>query len=937
MQVRGSGLRMNPTGLRPAIYHNQVGERIVSKMLGHARWFMMGLGILLSTTQPAAAAAPGDAFTYQGQLKRDGVPVSEACDFIFRLMTAESGGSEVMSQGNDGVPVVNGLFQVDLHFGTFAFDLNERWLDVAVSCPSGGAFTGLAPRQPILATPYAIMALDVAMVADGALSGIYSQPLTLSNAANSFQGAFNGTHSGSGAGLSSLNASNVSSGTLADVRLSANVLFVGGAQTITGAKNFSLAPSFSAGGTPFTVSSTSKVTNLNADLLDGLDSTAFLQSVPVPLSLSGSHAEHIIKGENASTNANAAGVYGLATASSGMTYGVRGTSKSVSGVGVVGFADASTGGTIGVWGQGQSASGRGMFGRVMATTGSTIGVHGVSMSSEGTGVSGQATATTGVTFGVTGQVASPNGYAGHFTGPAGSRNYFERSVGIGTTLPSHPLHVVQTSSANDARAILGDAAATSGTTHGIYGHSASTGGNGVFGLASATSGLAYGVHGQSLSSTGAGVRGWGVHSVGVNTGVEGRSNSTSGRGVLGIATSGTGTTYGVFGESNSTSGRAVHGLATAASGTTYGVHGQSNSTNGRGVVGITTAGTGPSHGVQGQSASTSGIGVFGNAIAGSGTTFGVWGQVNSASGTGVRGQALNNSGSTIGVLGEVNSANGYAGYFAGPAGSRNYFERNVGIGTTNPRQQLSVGADLDIYSGGINNPTRPSIRGSGSDNLILNAVNNGEVYLSHDGGTGGVRFHNGTPGGVLMRLTPNGELGIGVLNPTFQLQLSQNSAAKPTSSAWTVSSDARLKKNVHRIGNALADLLALRGVTYQWIDPASQGGMAGVYTGLIAQEVESVFPEWVSEDSKGFKQVTVIGFEGIVVEALRDLKNEMDADLESLRAEKDTEIAGLRAEYERRIHHLHAAHDSLLKENEAILARLAVIEAGLTRMSQQTK
>jgi hypothetical protein len=48
-----------------------------------------------------------------------------------------------------------------------------------------------------------------------------------------------------------------------------------GAETITGVKTFSAAPSFTASGAPFSVSSTTVVTNLNADLLDGHDYSYF--------------------------------------------------------------------------------------------------------------------------------------------------------------------------------------------------------------------------------------------------------------------------------------------------------------------------------------------------------------------------------------------------------------------------------------------------------------------------------------------------------------------------------------------------------------------------------------------------------------------------------------------------------------------------------------
>jgi hypothetical protein len=68
----------------------------------------------------------------------------------------------------------------------------------------------------------------------------------------------------------------------------------------------------------------------------------------------------------------------------------------------------------------------------------------------------------------------------------------------------------------------------------------------------------------------------------------------------------------------------------------------------------------------------------------------------------------------------------------------------VGIGTASPRQLLSVGANLDLYSGSVNSPTVPSVRGSAGNNLILSGFSAGAVFLNFDGGTGGVNFCNGS-------------------------------------------------------------------------------------------------------------------------------------------------------------------------------------------------
>jgi len=94
---------------------------------------------------------------------------------------------------------------------------------------------------------------------------------------------------------------------------------------------------------------------------------------------------------------------------------------------------------------------------------------------------------------------------------------------------------------------------------------------------------------------------------------------------------------------------------------------------------------------------------------------------------------------------------------------------NVGIQTTSPRQQLSVGAYLDLYSGYVNSPTRPSIRSSPNNNLIINAYDTGILYFNLDGGTGETRFYAGPAGAEILRITSDGNLGIGTTSPTAQL------------------------------------------------------------------------------------------------------------------------------------------------------------------------
>jgi hypothetical protein len=68
-------------------------------------------------------------------------------------------------------------------------------------------------------------------------------------------------------------------------------------------------------------------------------------------------------------------------------------------------------------------------------------------------------------------------------------------------------------------------------------------------------------------------------------------------------------------------------------------------------------------------------------------------------------------------------------------------------------------------------------------------------------------------------------------------------------------------------------------VTFDWKNPEEQGEkLRGRQRGFIAQEVEKTFPEWVSEDSKGFKTlaITPTQIAALEVESIRTLKVQND-------------------------------------------------------------
>ena len=83
-------------------------------------------------------------------------------------------------------------------------------------------------------------------------------------------------------------------------------------------------------------------------------------------------------------------------------------------------------------------------------------------------------------------------------------------------------------------------------------------------------------------------------------------------------------------------------------------------------------------------------------------------------------------------------------------------------------------------------------------------------------------------------------------------------------------SDERVKENVVTIDSALDKVSNLRGVTYNKI------GEVETQIGVIAQEVEKVIPEVVKTDEDGMKSVAYANMVGLLIEAIKDLKSEID-------------------------------------------------------------
>jgi len=131
-----------------------------------------------------------------------------------------------------------------------------------------------------------------------------------------------------------------------------------------------------------------------------------------------------------------------------------------------------------------------------------------------------------------------------------------------------------------------------------------------------------------------------------------------------------------------------------------------------------------------------------------------------------------------------------------------------------------------------------------------------------------------------------GNVGVGATNASYNFFVNGSAAG---TTAWTNTSDARLKKNIEQVSGALGLVRQLRGVYFDW-RPAAERSVGKNLTlptnerqiGFIAQEVEKVVPEAVSKpkDASGTYGLKEENLIPVLVEAIK----EQQAEIEQLRA-----------------------------------------------------
>jgi len=246
-----------------------------------------------------------------------------------------------------------------------------------------------------------------------------------------------------------------------------------------------------------------------------------------------------------------------------------------------------------------------------------------------------------------------------------------------------------------------------------------------------------------------------------------------------------------------------------------------------------------------------------------------------------------------GFVGQLNDNN--LGFFNGSWQLLLNDNGNVNIGDpsgTAPAERLTVTGNIQLNTAG-----RLSFGAVGNFNST--AENTDPMFFQRSNGPADISVlrlnvgDNATLGdSFIITTTINGT----AFTERFRFN-SDGSALKPGGGAWGVLSDATTKTGVTPMTGTLDKLMKLHGYSFSYKPEYVEQGraLAGTQLGLVAQEVQAVFPDWVGTSGDGKLFVTERATTALMVEALRDLRSEKDTQLEA----KQREIDELKARMDR--------------------------------------
>jgi len=230
-----------------------------------------------------------------------------------------------------------------------------------------------------------------------------------------------------------------------------------------------------------------------------------------------------------------------------------------------------------------------------------------------------------------------------------------------------------------------------------------------------------------------------------------------------------------------------------------------------------------------------------------------------------------------------------------------HFGNKVGIGTDSPQSKLHTVQTLDTVSNTLANGNyglvvAGNVAGVATDTVgihlaaksVSGTPTRGASILAEVQSTGNnhdLIFATSAVSAApaeRMRINSSGDvkinesLGIGVAasSTTGRLDCSNDVVAFSTS-------DERLKQNIKPLDNALDKIKKINGVSFDWKELTEEEkktiqGNEGHDVGVIAQEIEEVLPEVVTERNNGYKAVKYEKIVPLLIEAIKEQQQQIE-------------------------------------------------------------
>ena len=181
---------------------------------------------------------------------------------------------------------------------------------------------------------------------------------------------------------------------------------------------------------------------------------------------------------------------------------------------------------------------------------------------------------------------------------------------------------------------------------------------------------------------------------------------------------------------------------------------------------------------------------------------------------------------------------------------------NVGIGTDAPS------VTLDITGAGGGNGEVHVKRTNGAECQVQ-----AQAAVAVFGSNSNHKVQLKSNSTTALTIDTSQRIGIGIADPTEKLHVSGNILATDT---ITPNSDIAFKKDIEPLTNVLNKVTQLLGINFTYKNNNEKS------MGLVAQDVEKVFPELVRGE-EGNKSLNYMGLTGALIEAIKELSAKVEA------------------------------------------------------------